>query len=192
MFGFVELGGQPRRGRQGLLVVSRRVAEQRLAALAIPLSTGGVPIRAADRGEPRQRSRVRARVRAARHRRLRRRPLLERRGPLRQGDADRHPMRIVVRNRAPRGGHHPRPPDDLVPQRVGINSRPSSPALRLALIAPASRRPIRSSAPIRSMSARGLMVDAPTPLLRDRDQLARIDRLPASRPIPRTGSTTTS
>ena len=34
---------------------------------------------------------VRARVRAARHRRLRRRSLLDRRGPLREGEPDRHP-----------------------------------------------------------------------------------------------------
>ena len=39
-------GGQPRRGRQGVLVVPRRGAEQRLAALALPLSAGAVPVRA--------------------------------------------------------------------------------------------------------------------------------------------------
>ena len=37
------------------------------------------------------RSKLEPGVRAARHRRLRRRPLLDRRGPLREGDADRHP-----------------------------------------------------------------------------------------------------
>ena len=38
--------GQPRRGRQGVLVVPRRRPEQRLAALALPLPAGRVPVRA--------------------------------------------------------------------------------------------------------------------------------------------------
>ena len=38
-----EQRGQSRRGRQGVLVVPRRRAEQRLAALALPLPAGGFP-----------------------------------------------------------------------------------------------------------------------------------------------------
>ena len=78
--------GQPRRGRQGILVVPRRRPEQRLAALALPLPAGCLPVRRPDRDQPRA-VQARARVRADRHRHLRRRPLLDRRGPLRQGDA---------------------------------------------------------------------------------------------------------
>ena len=76
--------GQPRRGRQGVLVVPRRAAEPRLGPLALPLSAAGVPLRRPRRGE-RPARQARARVRAARHRRLRRRPLLDRRGRPRQG-----------------------------------------------------------------------------------------------------------
>ena len=78
--------GQPRRGRQGVLVVPRRRPEQRLAALALPLPAGRLPVRGPGRDQPRA-VQVRARIRADRHRHLRRRPLLDRRGPLRQGDA---------------------------------------------------------------------------------------------------------
>ena len=76
--------GQPRRGRQGVLVVPRRHAEPRVEPLALPLPAGRVPLRATCRRE-RPARQARARVRAARHRRLRRRPLLDRRGRLRQG-----------------------------------------------------------------------------------------------------------
>ena len=80
MFGLTEFGGQPRRGRQGVLVVPRRAAEQRLARVALPLPAGRVPVRRAGRGERRP-VQARAGIRVDRHRRLRRRPLLDRRGP---------------------------------------------------------------------------------------------------------------
>ena len=51
MFGLTGPRGQPRRGRQGVLVVPRRGAEQRLAALALSLSAGRVPVRGPGRGE---------------------------------------------------------------------------------------------------------------------------------------------
>ena len=40
-------GGQPRRGRQGALVVPGRAAQPRLEPVALPLPAGGVPLRAA-------------------------------------------------------------------------------------------------------------------------------------------------
>ena len=80
--------GQPRRGRQGVLVVPRGAAEPRPAALALPLPAGRVPVRGARQPRPRA---ARPRVRAARHRRVRRRPLLVGRGHLREGLADRDP-----------------------------------------------------------------------------------------------------
>ena len=52
--------------------------------LALPLPAGGVPLRGPRRGE-RRAGQARPRVRAARHGRLRRRPLLDRRGRLREG-----------------------------------------------------------------------------------------------------------
>ena len=80
--------GQPRRGRQGVLVVPRRRAEPRLEPLALPLPAARLPVRRPDRRE-RPARQARPRVRAARHGRLRRRPLLDRRGRLRQGRSDR-------------------------------------------------------------------------------------------------------
>ena len=114
-------GGQPRRGRQGLLVVSRRAPERCLAALALPLPAGPLPVRGSDRGE-RAPLQVRSRVRAARHRRLRRRPLLDRRGPLREGRPDRHPDADHRAQPGSGGSDPPRPPDPLVPQRVVLRS----------------------------------------------------------------------
>ena len=76
--------GQPRRGRQGLLVVPRRRSEPRLEPLALPLPADGVPLRRPARRERAARQ-ARSGVRAARHRRVRRRPVLDRRGRLRQG-----------------------------------------------------------------------------------------------------------
>ena len=92
MFGLTGPAGQPRRGRQGVLVVPRRPAQPRAAALALPLPAGRVPVRAAGRGE-RPPGPRRPRVRAARHRRVRRRPLLGRRRHLRQGLAHRRAAR---------------------------------------------------------------------------------------------------
>ena len=60
--------GQPRRGRQGVLVVPRLHPHPLLDALALHVPAGRVPVRGAPGGQPRPRPR-RARVRAARHRR---------------------------------------------------------------------------------------------------------------------------
>ena len=62
------------------------VPSHALEPLALPLPAGGVPLRRPDRRE-RPPGQARPGVRAARHRRLRRRPLLDRRGRLRQGRA---------------------------------------------------------------------------------------------------------
>ena len=51
MFGLTGAAGQPRRGRQGVLVVPRRRSQPRLEPLALPLSTGGLPVRRPDRRE---------------------------------------------------------------------------------------------------------------------------------------------
>ena len=44
MFGLTNSRGQPRRGRQGLLVVPRRRPQQRVAQVALPLPAGRVPL----------------------------------------------------------------------------------------------------------------------------------------------------
>ena len=81
-------GGQPRRGRQGVLVVPRRHPQPLLPEVALPLPAARLPLRRPGRGERPTRPDP-ARVRAARHRHLRRGPLLEDRGDLRQGRPDR-------------------------------------------------------------------------------------------------------
>ena len=69
-------------------MVRRRDADLLVAAVALPLSAGGVPVRATARGECQARP-GRSRVRAGRHGRVRRRPLLADHRGLRQGGTER-------------------------------------------------------------------------------------------------------
>ena len=84
----VRTRGEPRRGRQGVLVVPRRHPQPLLPEMALPLPAARVPLRRPRRGERPPRPDP-ARVRAAGHRDLRRGPLLEDRGDVRQGGPDR-------------------------------------------------------------------------------------------------------
>ncbi len=59
-FGLTGARGQPRGGRQGVLVVPGRAAQPRLEPLALPLPAGSVPVPGPDRGE-RQARQARAR-----------------------------------------------------------------------------------------------------------------------------------
>ena len=65
--------GQPRRGRQGVLVVPRLDADALVDALALHVPAGRVPVRRGSSPRTRARGKRRPRVRAPRHRRLRRR-----------------------------------------------------------------------------------------------------------------------
>ena len=107
--------GQPRRGRQGVLVVPRGLAEPRPAALALPLPAGRVPVRTADRARSRAAG---PRARAARHRGLRRRPVLVGRRHLRQGDAHRGADAGRRREPRPGRGDHRRAAHAVVPQHL--------------------------------------------------------------------------
>ena len=82
--------GQSRRGREGVLLLPGQHADALLHEVPLQVSAGGIPVRLAGRREPAPRQR-REGVRADRHRRLRRRPLLRRRGRVREGDARGHP-----------------------------------------------------------------------------------------------------
>ena len=165
--------GQPRRGRQGILVVPRRRPEQRLAALALPLPAGRVPVRGPGRDQPRA-VQARTRIRADRHRHLRRRPLLDRRGPLRQGERDRHPDADHRAQPGPGGRHAPRPADAVVPQRVVVEPRAGQ-----ARAARGPRRPVDPGEPPRARRLRARHRprsgrDAADPaLLRERDEPGR-------------------
>ena len=81
--------GQSRRGREGVLVVPGLDAHAFVDALALRVSPARLPVHGADRGERPSRS-AGTRVRAARHRRVRREPLLGRDRGLRQGGTRRH------------------------------------------------------------------------------------------------------
>ena len=111
--------GQPRRGRQGVLVVPRRGSQPRLEPLALPLSTGGFPVRRPDRRKRPARA-ARAGVRAPRHRCVRRGPLLDRRGRLREGQAGRPLDDRARHQRRARRRDHPRAAHRVVPQHVEL------------------------------------------------------------------------
>ncbi len=111
--------GQPRRGRQGVLLLPRLDADPFLHADAVQVPAAGLPVRRTGRAQSRPHAR-RARVRADRHRHLRRPPLLRRHGRIRQGrrgrpaDADHH------RQPRPRGRAAARAADGVVPQHVVV------------------------------------------------------------------------
>ncbi len=113
------LRGQPRRGREGALLLRRRAAEPRVPAPPLQVSAGGVSVSAARRGEPGA-SRARPRGRADRHRRARRGPLLRRRGRDREGGRGRHRHRDHGAQPRARSRAAPSRPAALVPQRLGV------------------------------------------------------------------------
>ncbi len=95
-------------------------------ALALRVPAGRVPLRGAAGGQPRPRP-GRARVRAARHRPVRRGPLLGHHGRVRQGLARRHLHPRPRAQRRPGGGHPAPAPPPLVPQPLVVGpGRPAS------------------------------------------------------------------
>ena len=188
--------GQPRRGRQGVLVVPRRDADRLLAALALPLPAGGVPLRAAARGERAPRPGGPG-VRARRHRRLRRRPLLADHRRLREGVATR-PLPADPRpQRRARGGRAPRAADVVDAEHLVLGGRAAEGRSIRAASGRAGRgeRQRRGERP-RAVAARRR---APTPRGRRRRcssaRTRRTSRASSGSPrghrTPRTASTTT-
>ena len=109
--------GQPRRGRQGVLLLPRQPPDALVPAVALQVPAPGVPVRGPGRHEPFAQP-AGSGVRTDRHRHLRRQPLLRRRGRVRQGRPERHP---VPHHRAqPRRRRRPAPraPHPLVPQHL--------------------------------------------------------------------------
>ena len=99
--------GQSRRGRQGVLLLSRQHADALLHEVcSTSIRSAAFPYARSDRGEPRGAARDRSRIRAARHRRLRRRSLLRRLRRVCEGRARRHP-----------DAHHARPIAARTPRR---------------------------------------------------------------------------
>ena len=136
--------GQSRRGRQGVLLLPRQRADPLVHEGALQVPAGGLPLWRAARREPPPRPQP-ARVRAARHRRLRRGPLLGRARRVRQGLArGRADPDHGHQSRARRGAARP-PAHRLVPESVvvGRGRGPASPR-RGHAGRPARDRPRRS------------------------------------------------
>jgi hypothetical protein len=117
-----ERPGQPRRGRQGVLVAPRRHTHPLLGAAALPLPAGRVPVRAARDRERPTRPR-RARVRARGHRRPRREPVLRRHDHARQGVPGRRPVHGDRRELRSGSGSAPPRTAALVPQHLVVGTR---------------------------------------------------------------------
>ena len=99
------------------------VPSHSLEPLALPLPAVRLPVRRPHRRE-RPAGQARPGVRAARHRRLRRGPLLDRRGRLRQGRArPTCSMTVRVTNAGSGRRDAARPADGLVPQHVELGRR---------------------------------------------------------------------
>ena len=121
IFGLTGCPGQSRRRRQGVLVVSRRGAQPRLEPLALPLPAARVPVPGPDRRE-RPARQTRSGVRAARHRRIRRRSILGRRSRLRQGGSNRRADARSDHQRGSGSGDAARAAERVVPQHLVVGT----------------------------------------------------------------------
>ena len=119
--------GEPRRGRQGLLLLRRLDADALVHEVPLQVPAGRVPLRPARRGEPRP-GQDAAGVRAGRHRDLRRVALLRRRRGVRQGRGRRHPGPHQRQQPRPGGGADRGAADALVPQHLELGARRPPPA----------------------------------------------------------------
>ena len=109
--------GQPRRGRQGVLLLPRRHADELVPEVPLPLPARRLPVRGPRGDEPGQEP-ARLRVRADRHRGVRRQPLRRRRRRVRQARPGRHRGADHRRQPQPRRGDDPPAAVAVVPQHV--------------------------------------------------------------------------
>ena len=191
IFGLTGPRGQPRRGRQGVLVLPRLDADALVDALALQVPAGASSPTTSCVEENRARGQARARVRAGRHRDLRRGSLLGDHGRLRQGLA----RTICLIGRCPQRRAGARPRSTSCRTLWFRNTWSWGLGRREPSIAAARRRRARSPS-TRSSAARVLRRRAATPrgaVLRERDQhRAAVRASRRRRRTPRTASTTTS
>ena len=109
---------QPRRGRQGVLLLPRQHADPLVHEVSLQVSAGGVSLRRSCRDQPPAQPQ-RVRIRTARHRRVRRRPLLRCVRGVRQGVARGHPDPDHGLQPRPGGGRVACAADPVVPQCLG-------------------------------------------------------------------------
>ena len=113
--------GQSRRGREGILLLPRLHAHALVHEISLQVPAAGVSLCRPDPEQPPQPRGIR--VRAARHRRLRRRPLFRRVRRVRQGIARRHPDPHHRAQSRARGGGPGRSADAMVPESPGRPTR---------------------------------------------------------------------
>ena len=123
-----EQRGEPRRGRQGVLLLPRLDAHALVHEVPLQVPAGGLPLRRHRGDEPRAQP-AGARVRARRHGSLRRGPLLRRVRRVRQGRARGPADPADGGEPRPRARHAARAAHGLVPQHLVVG-RPGCGALR--------------------------------------------------------------
>ena len=121
--------GQPRRGRQGLLLLPRLDADPLVHEIPLQVPAARVSLPGPGRNQP-EADEGGARVRAPRHRCLRRRPVFRRVRRVRQGGSGGHPDPHLGPQPRPRGGPNAPPADAVVPEHlvVGRRGRQAGPA----------------------------------------------------------------
>ena len=114
--------GEPRRGRQGVLLLRRLDADPLVHEVPLQVPAGRVPLPGPRRDEPAAHE-ARARVRAPRHGGLRGGPVLRRLPRVRQGGTGGHPDQGVGPQPRQGGGPAAAPPDAVVPEHLVLGRR---------------------------------------------------------------------
>ncbi len=117
-----EQRGEPRRGREGVLLLRRLHADALVHEVPLQVPAGRVPVPGPHRDEPGPVAEG-VRVRAPRHGRLRGRPVLGRLRRVRQGRPRGRPRPGDGPQPGARGGADPPPPDALVPEHLDLGRR---------------------------------------------------------------------
>ena len=162
-----QLRGQPRRGRQGVLLLPRQPAHPLLPALALQVPAGGVPVRGPRADQPVALARPRWSTSCSTPGVFDDEPLLRRRGRVREGRPHGH--RLPHHRAQPGSGRRADPPaaHALVPQHLVMAAahRPAPAGPRRRASSRRARRPRRARLAVPPRRARRRAA-----LLRERDR----------------------
>ncbi len=173
--------GQPRRGRQGVLLLSRLDADALVHEVPVQVPAGGFSVRPSCRHQPRSRQ-ARGGVRAARHRCFRREPLLRRVRRVRQGGGrGRAGPHHRVQSRPGCGGSAPAA-DAVVPQHLVVGRR----RRQAAVEGRARQGPCRRSSPPHRPAVPGVARRLLPVLRRRRFPAVHRERIQQRAPVRRT------